>query len=96
MPKAYFEPKNLDALFEVFREAQRILQWRGVTDPQQMDLVARRIMDLAYEKMPPWLILGEIMPPPLPEDVGLPITPEATRIRAPELEQENSLCPSAE
>jgi hypothetical protein len=72
MPKAYFEPQNLDALVEVFHEAKRILERRGDTHPVILDSVARRILELASSGMPPWMILGEIMPPMTPEDAGLP------------------------
>ncbi len=62
MPKAYFEPENLVALAEVFAEARRRLSISDFNDPAKLDLVAHRILSLASDGMPPWLILREIAP----------------------------------
>jgi hypothetical protein len=40
MPKAYFEPENLNALIEVFTEAKRRLSRQDITDPPRLDFVA--------------------------------------------------------
>jgi hypothetical protein len=72
MSNTYLEPEQVDALVDIFQEAKRLLQRRGVTDRRQLDTVAHMILKLAYDGMPPWLILGEIMPPMSPEDAGLP------------------------
>jgi hypothetical protein len=72
MSKAYLEPEQVDALVEVFHEAKRLLERRGVTSRRQLDTVAHMILKLAYDGIPPWLILSEIMPPMSPEDAGLP------------------------
>jgi|GEM_PF-6671945 len=53
MPKAYFEPEYLNALVDVFHEAKRILERRGITHPVALDAVARRILSLAQEGVPP-------------------------------------------
>lgn len=34
--------------------------------------------------MPPWLILGEVLPPLTPDGVGLPIAPPGEEIRLPD------------
>ena len=78
MSKAYLEPEQMDALVDVFQEAKRLLERRGVTNCQQLDTVAHMILQLAYDGMPPWLILSEILPPMSPEDAGLP--PEGEQI----------------
>lgn len=62
MPKAYFEPENLNALVEVFTEAKRRLNSKDFNDPTKLDLVAHRILTLASDGMPPWMILREIAP----------------------------------
>ena len=62
MPKAYFEPENLDALAEVFRGAKEILQARGQDSPEIRDQVARRILVIAAKGTPPGTILREIIP----------------------------------
>ena len=77
LAKEYFEPENLDALVEVFHEAKRLLERRGVTHPTILDAMARKILSLAYEGWPPWLILNEVIPPMSPEDAGLPRSEEA-------------------
>ncbi len=53
MPKAYFEPDNLNALVEVFTEARRRLNSQDLNDPSRLDLVAHRILSLAASGMPP-------------------------------------------
>lgn len=73
MRKAYLEPEQVSALVEVFQEAKRLLGRRGVTQPFQLEAVAHRILQLAGEGMPPWLILAEIVPPLSPEEAGLPL-----------------------
>lgn len=72
MSTAYLEPQQVDALVEVFQEAKRLLERRGVTSRRQLDAIAHMILKLAYDGMPPWLILGEIIPPLSPEEAGLP------------------------
>jgi hypothetical protein len=72
MSKAYLEPEQVDALVDVFQEAKRLLERRGVTGRRQLDTVAHMILKLAYDGVPPWLILSEIMPPMSPEQAGLP------------------------
>ena len=62
MPKAYFEPENLDALAEVFRDAKEILQARQQDSPEIRDQVARRILEIAAKGTPPATILREIIP----------------------------------
>jgi hypothetical protein len=85
MPKAYFEPENLDALVEVFHEAKRLLERRGASHPAVLDAVARRILNLAYQGLPPWMILGEVMPPISPEAAGLPESSSAEEIIVPHM-----------
>ncbi len=80
----YFEPERLDALVEVFDEAKRILVRRGVTHQAVFDAVARRILALAYEGIPPWVILSEVLPPPSPEQAGLPGVAPGHEIRVEE------------
>lgn len=72
MSKAYLEPEQVDALVDIFQEAKRLLERRGVTSRRQLDTVAHMILKLAYDGVPPWIILSEIMPPMSPEDAGLP------------------------
>lgn len=60
MPKAYFEPENLAALAKVFAEIKTRLNSQDVNDPTKLDLIAHRILNLAAEGLPPWLILQEI------------------------------------
>jgi hypothetical protein len=72
MSKAYLEPEQVDALVDVFQEAKRLLERRGVISRRQLDTLAHMILKLAYDGMHPWLILSEIMPPMSPEDAGLP------------------------
>jgi hypothetical protein len=72
MSKTYFEPEQVDALVDVFQEAKRLLERRGATSRRQLDAIAHMILKLAYEGVPPWLILSEIMPPLSPEEAGLP------------------------
>jgi len=62
MPKAYFEPENLNALIEVFTEAKRRLNIQDVNDPTKLDWVAHRILSFAADGMPPQTILQEIAP----------------------------------
>jgi hypothetical protein len=62
MSKGYFEPEHVDALVDVFTEAKRLLAQRGVSDPLELEAAAHRILDLAKDGMPPWLILGQIVP----------------------------------
>jgi hypothetical protein len=62
MPKAYFEPENLNALVEVFTEAKRRLKRQDLNDPTKLDWVAHRILSLAAEGMSPQAILREIAP----------------------------------
>ena len=62
MPKAYFEPENLNALVEVFTEAKRRLNSQDINDSSRLDLIASRIFGLAAQGMPPWMILQEIAP----------------------------------
>lgn len=62
MPKAYFEPENLNALIEVFTEAKRRLNSQDINDPTKLDFIARRILNMAADGLPPWLILREIAP----------------------------------
>jgi hypothetical protein len=52
----------LNALAEVFAEARRRLSISDINDPAKLDLVAHRILSLASDGMPPWLILREIAP----------------------------------
>lgn len=85
MPKAYFEPENLDALVDVFHEAKRLLERQGVTHPVALDAVARKILGLAYHGMPPWLILGQIIPPMTAEAAGLPETAAPNDIVVPDI-----------
>jgi hypothetical protein len=72
MPKTFFEPDNLDALAEIFHEAERDLQRRGLADPVNLDWTARRILNLAGQGLPPWIILAEISAPMRLETAGLP------------------------
>jgi hypothetical protein len=72
MSNPYLEPEQVDALVDVFQEAKRLLERRGTTSRRQLDAIAHMILKLAYDGMPPWLILSEIMPPPSPEEAGLP------------------------
>lgn len=74
MRRAYLEPDQVSALVDVFHEAKRLLERHGVVERYQLDAIAHRILLLASEGMPPWLILGEIMPPLSPEEAGLPLT----------------------
>jgi hypothetical protein len=62
MPKAYFEPENLNALIEVFTEVKRRLNSQDINDPTRLDLVARRILNLAADGLSPEMILQEISP----------------------------------
>ena len=62
MPKAYFDPENLNALIEVFTEAKRRLNKQDINDPTKLDLVAFRILRLAADGMSPEMILREIAP----------------------------------
>jgi len=62
MPKAYFEPENLDALAEVFCDAKEILQARGQDSPEIRDQAAKRILEIAAKGTPPSTILREIIP----------------------------------
>jgi hypothetical protein len=62
MPKAYFEPENLNALVEVFTEAKRRLNSQDLNDPTKLDWIAHRILSLAAEGVPPQAILQEIAP----------------------------------
>lgn len=62
MPRAYFEPESLDALAEVFAEAKRRLNCQDINDPTQLDFIAQRILNLAADGLPPWMILREIAP----------------------------------
>lgn len=71
MLREYFEPENLRALAEVFEEAQSILERRDIEHPVVVDAIARRILELASQGLPPWLILAEIVPPMTPEEAGL-------------------------
>ncbi len=77
MSKAYLEPEQVNALVEVFQEAKRLLERRGVASRRQLDVIAHMILRLAYDGMPPWLILSEIMPPISPEEAGLPAQGES-------------------
>lgn len=72
MSKPYLEPEQVDALVEVFQEAKRLLERRGASSRRQLDAIAHMILKLAYDGMPPWLILSEIIPPISPEEAGLP------------------------
>jgi hypothetical protein len=72
MSNPYLEPEQVDALVDVFQEAKRLLERRGVTSRRQLDAIAHMILKLAYDGVPPWLILSEIMPPVSPEEAGLP------------------------
>jgi|EndMetStandDraft_5_1072996.scaffolds.fasta_scaffold1499949_2 hypothetical protein len=74
MPKAYFEPENLDALAEVFRDAKEILQARQQDSPEIRDQVARRILEIAAKGTPPGTILREIIPMSA-ADAGVPDGP---------------------
>lgn len=75
MPKAYFEPENLRALEDVLTEARRRLNSLNVNDPAQLDFIAARILHLAADGMPPYMILREIAP-----DMGeAPATNDAAR-----------------
>jgi hypothetical protein len=60
LPKTYFEPENLCALAEVFREARRMLGSQDINGPTELDYVAHRILFLAAEGMSPGEILSEI------------------------------------
>lgn len=57
MPKAYFDPENLNALIEVFTEAKRRLNRQDINDPTKLDFVACRILSLAADGMSPEMIL---------------------------------------
>jgi len=72
MSKAYLEPEQVDALVDVFQEAKRLLERRGMASHRQLDAIAHMILKLAYDGVPPWLILNEILPPMSPEGAGLP------------------------
>ena len=61
MPKAYFEPENLNALTEVFTEVKRRLVARGMVDPTMLDTVAGRILRMAADGLPPRSILNEVI-----------------------------------
>ena len=75
MPKAYIEPEHMNALAEVFHEAKRLLEHRGITGSAELDSVARRIIDLARQGAPAWIILSEICPPLTQETGPMPETP---------------------
>jgi hypothetical protein len=62
MPKAYFEPENLNALTEVFAEVRRRLSAQDINDPTKLDLIATRILGLAADGLTPSEILREIAP----------------------------------
>ena len=62
MPKAYFEPENLNALIEVFTEAKRRLNSQDINDPARLDFIASRILALAANGVHPSMILQEIAP----------------------------------
>lgn len=74
MPKAYFEPKTLAELGAVLEQAKAILARRGEDTPINMDWVARRILELASQGVPPEQILGQVMKPLSPLDAGLKTT----------------------
>ncbi len=74
MPKAYFEPKTLAELGAVLEQAKAILSRRGEDTPNNMDWVARRILELASQGIPPEQILAQVMKPLSPFDAGLKIT----------------------
>jgi hypothetical protein len=74
MRRAYLEPDQVSALVDIFQEAKRLLERHGTVQPYQLDAVAHRILQLASEGMPPWLILAEIMPPLSAQEAGLPLT----------------------
>jgi hypothetical protein len=61
MPRAYFEPKSLDALAEVFAQAKRRLNPADINDPMTLEALASRILRLAADGHSPWLILREIV-----------------------------------
>lgn len=71
MAKAYFDPESLEALVEVFFEAKRLLQRRGFVDQVTLDWIARRILNLADQGLPPRAILAEVLPLMTPEAAGL-------------------------
>lgn len=60
MRRDYFEPENITALAEVLAEAKRRLDVENQTDSTSLEVVALRILRLAADGMPPWLILKEI------------------------------------
>ncbi|MBK1866790.1 hypothetical protein [Taklimakanibacter albus] len=74
MPKAYFEPKTLAELGAVLERAKAILARRGEDTPINMDWVARRILELASQGIPPEQILAQVMKPLSPFDAGLKTT----------------------
>jgi hypothetical protein len=83
MAKAYFEQENLDALSEIFRDARKLLQARGLDSPDTRDQVARRIFELAGQGMSPRAILREIIPMSATE-AGLPASSAQQAILASE------------
>lgn len=71
MPKAYFEPKTLIALGGVLHAAKAVMKSRGEDTPANMDWIARRILELASQGMPPTEILIEVVKPLSPAQLGL-------------------------
>jgi hypothetical protein len=75
MPKAYFEPENLNALTEVFTEVKRRLIAIGMVEPTMLDTVAGRILRMAADGVPPQTILNKVIPMSAAEG-GLPRSPD--------------------
>ena len=81
MPKAYFDPHNMNELAEVFRHAEALLTARGQEALEIRDKVARRIFELAAKGTPPQDILSEVIPMSA-GDAGLPDSNPGDRISA--------------
>ena len=71
MSKAYFEPKTLAELGAVLEQAKAVLARSGDDTPINMDWVARRILELASQSVPPEQILSQVIKPISPLDAGL-------------------------
>jgi hypothetical protein len=84
MRKTYLEPEHFDALVDVFHEAQRLLKQHGRAQTDQA-AIARRIIRLALDGLPPSLILNKILPPMSPEQAGLPQVNPANKIILPRI-----------
>ena len=60
MPRGFFEPENLKAMAEVLDEAKRHLPPQDLSDPTKIDGLALRILALATDGWPPWVILRKL------------------------------------